>query len=232
MISISVIIPAYNEDSTLLALLKKYTYLKDKALFELIIVNDGSTDNTKKIIEENKTLYNKAIHLKKNRGKGKSVIEGLKNSTCDYVFFQDADLEYDPMDIVKFIDIVNQNKADLVLGSRLLDNKKGIFYFSHKIGNKLITFIFNILNKSFFSDICCCYCLFKKKNLPIQNLKSYGWGQHIEILTYLLYNSDKTFEVPVSYKRRKYSENKKIRYYHFFEVIFWVFFTKLKIFFK
>ena len=65
MISISVIIPVYNEESTLLALLKKYTYLKDKALFEIIIINDGSTDNTKKIIEENKLLYNQAIHFKK-----------------------------------------------------------------------------------------------------------------------------------------------------------------------
>ena len=232
MISISVIIPVYNEESTLLALLKKYTYLKDKALFEIIIINDGSTDNTKKIIEENKLLYNQAIHFKKNKGKGKSVIEGLKNATSDYVFFQDADLEYDPMDIIKFIDLVTQKKSDLVLGSRLSNDKQSIFSFSHKIGNKLITFIFNILNKSIFSDICCCYCLFKRKNLPIQNLKSYGWGQHIEILTYLLSNSDKIFEVPVRYKRRKYSDNKKIRYYHIFEVIFWIFITKLKIFFK
>ena len=100
------------------------------------------------------------------------------------------------------------------------------------LGNKFITFLFNLINNTTFSDIYCCHCLFKRNNLPINNLKSYGWGQQAEILTYLVNNSNKIFEAAVSYDGRKYQEGKKIRFYHVFEVIYWILFTKIKVLFK
>ena len=230
MFSISVIIPVYNEEKTFLKILEKYKPLKKNINFELIIVNDGSNDNTKNLIENNSSMFDKAIHLSKNKGKGKAVKEGLKIAKNEYIFIQDADLEYDPNDLNNFIKLAKTKNADFVMGSRFSSTTTTPLL--DILGNKLVTLIFNVVNNASFSDICCCYCLFKRKNLPMQNLKSYGWGQHIEILTYLLSNSNKIFEVPVRYKRRKYSENKKIRYYHIFEVIFWIFITKLKIFFK
>ena len=231
-ISISVIIPVFNEEATLLIILKKFNQLIDRAEFELILVNDGSTDNTKKIIEDNSKLYNKAIHLKKNQGKGKAIIEGLKNSTKNYIFFQDADLEYTPNDILKFINIVNDDKADLIIGSRFIGNTRSVLYFWHMIGNKFITSIFNILNNTTFTDIYCCYCLFERKKLIVSKLRSFGWGQQAEILTYLSNKSTKIFEISVNYDARKYSDGKKIKYYHIFEIIYWIVYTKLRIFFN
>lgn len=228
MISISVIIPVYNEEKTILAILKKLNQIKNSANFEIIVINDGSSDNTKSIIDDYSDLTDQVKHLKSNEGKGKAVIEGLKISTKEYVFFQDADLEYDPLDLVKFIDLVNNYKTDLVMGSRFIGNSRSVLHFWHMIGNKFITLIFNLLNNTTFTDIYCCYCLFQRKNLPANVLKSNGWGQHAEILTYLSKNSKKIFEVSVNYNGRKYSEGKKIRYYHIFEVIYWIVITKLK----
>ena len=228
MIPISVIVPVFNEEATLLIMLKKFNQLKDKASFEIIVVNDGSTDNTKKIIKDNATLYDKVIHLKKNQGKGKAIIEGLKNSTKDYVFFQDADLEYTPTDILNFISIVKDYKADLIIGSRFIGTTRSVLYFWHMMGNKLITFIFNILNNTTFTDIYCCYCLFKRNNLNLNLLKCYNWGQQAEILTYLSNNSKKIFETSVNYNARKYTDGKKIRYYNAIEVIYWIILTRVK----
>ena len=228
MISISVIIPVFNEEETLFIMLKKFNQLKNHGYFELIVVNDGSTDNTKKIIEDCPTMYDKVIHLKKNMGKGKAVIEGLKNATKDYVFFQDADLEYTPSDILKFIRIVNDYKADLIVGSRFIGNKRSVLFFWHMIGNKLITIMFNILNNTTFTDIYCCYVFFKRKNLNFGLLRSYRWGQQAEILTYLSKNSKKIFESSVNYNARTYDESKKIRFYNVFEVIYWIIITRIK----
>jgi len=229
MISISVIIPVFNEEETLWELLNKFTLLKNSADFELIIINDGSNDGTKTIIENNPKLYDKVIHFNNNKGKGKAVLEGLKISTKNYVFFQDADLEYDPKDLNNFIKIVINNKADLIMGTRFPGSVLPLWPI---LGNKLVTFLFNIINNTTFADICCCYCLFEKKNLPILSLKSNSWGQHMEILTYLSKNSKKIMETPVKYNGRSFSEGKKIRYHHVFEVIYWIIFTKIRILFK
>ena len=96
------------------------------------------------------------------------------------------------------------------------------------MGNKLITFIFNILNNTTFTDIYCCYCLFKRKNLNLNLLKCYNWGQQAEILTYLSNNSKKIFETSVNYNARKYTDGKKIRYYNAIEVIYWIILTRVK----
>ncbi len=232
MISISIIVPVYNEESTILALLKKLNKLQNDVNLEIIIINDGSTDKSKRIIDDHADLYHIVKHLELNQGKGKAILEGLKTSTKDYVFFQDADLEYDPADLSKFITLVNNFQADFIMGSRFIGEKRSIIHFWHMIGNKVITFIFNLLNNTVFTDIYCCYCLFKRKNLPINRLRSMGWGQHAEILTYLAKNSEKTFEASVDYDGRNYSEGKKIRYYHVFEVIYWICITKIKILFS
>ena len=231
MINITILIPVYNEEETILPILKKISELKKKTALEIIIINDGSTDNTKKILEENSNLYNKAIHLETNLGKGKAIIEGLNISSKDFIFFQDADLEYDPKDIKEFINLVELYEADLVMGSRFTSNKRSVLHFWHMLGNKFITLIFNLLNDTTFTDIYCCHCLFKRDHLDSSNLKSYGWGQHAEILTYLVKNSKKIYETSVNYNARKYSQGKKIRYYNVFEVLYWILRTKIKILF-
>ena len=230
MFSISVIVPVYNEEKTFLKVLEKYNPLKKNINIELIIVNDGSNDNTKNLIENNSSMFDKVIHLNKNQGKGKAVREGLKIAKNEYIFIQDADLEYDPNDLSNFIKLAKKNNADFVMGSRFSSTTTTPLL--DILGNKLVTFIFNVINNASFSDICCCYCLFKKNNLPITHLKSDGWGQHIEILTYIFYNSKKMLETPVYYKGRKISQGKKIRYRHVFGIIYFIIFSKIAILLK
>tara|TARA_Y100000588_G_scaffold269239_1_gene284582 strand:- start:834 stop:1541 length:708 start_codon:yes stop_codon:yes gene_type:complete len=226
--SLSIIMPIFNEENTIEEILKKLKILKSSFDTEIIIINDGSTDKSKKIIEDNHTFYSKVYHLKNNQGKGKAVIEGLKHCTKNYVLIQDADLEYDPIDILKFMKVNNEFDCDLIMGSRFIGSERSVLNFWHMLGNKFITFIFNFLNNTTFSDIYCCYCLFKRKNLDFKKLKCNGWGQQAEILTHLINKNSRLFEIGVKYNGRKYSEGKKIKYYDVFSVTYWIVFTKIK----
>ena len=143
--SLSIIVPVFNEEQTLLNILKKIEVIREVCDLEIIIVNDRSTDNTKKILNENINLYNKVIHLVKNSGKGKAVIEGIKKSSKDYVLIQDADLEYDPIDFESFGKVCRNFDADVVIGSRFVyKNYTRSHYILNKIGNVILTFIFNL----------------------------------------------------------------------------------------
>ncbi len=226
--NLSIIIPVYNEEKTVLDILNQVDKLKNFCELEVIIINDGSIDNTKKIIKENPKLYSKFINLEQNKGKGKAVIEGIKECTKNYIIIQDADLEYDPQDIKIFLEQIKKIKYDVILGSRFIGNKRTVLNFWHMIGNKFITFLFNLINNTTFTDIYCCYCLFKRDLLEPKKLKSYGWGQQAEILTYLVNKESKLFEIGVNYNGRTYSEGKKIRYYDVFAVIYWILSTKIK----
>ena len=104
IINLSIIIPIYNEEKTLLEVLNRINLLKEFCNLEIIVVNDGSTDKSNNIIKKNNKLYDKLIDLKKNCGKGKAVIEGIKNCSQEYILIQDADLEYDPKDILEFLE--------------------------------------------------------------------------------------------------------------------------------
>ena len=132
---------------------------------------------------------------------------------------------------IELTSIVNRYKADLIMGSRFISDIRPVLYFWHVMGNKLITILFNFLNNTTFSDIYCCYCLFNRKNLNFDILRSYKWGQHAEILTYLSKNSKNIFETSVNYNARKYNEGKKIRFYNVIEVIYWIILTRIKTFF-
>ncbi len=228
MQSLSIVIPVYNEEKTLLNLLNKVKKLDTICKLEVIIVNDGSTDKSQEIIDNNKSLFNKAIHLKKNSGKGKAVIEGIKNCNLDYILIQDADLEYDPNDIVIFLEENKKFNYDLIMGSRFIGSRRSVLHFWHMLGNKFITFLFNFLNNTTFTDIYCCYCMFKKDLIDVNNLKCNNWGQQAEILTYVVSKSSKIFEIGVNYNGRTYKEGKKIRYYDVFSVIYWMFLAKIK----
>ena len=231
IINLSIIIPIYNEEKTLLEVLNRINLLKEFCNLEIIVVNDGSTDNSNDIIKKNNKLYNKLIDLKKNCGKGKAVIEGIKNCSQEYILIQDADLEYDPKDILEFLEETKKNNYDLIMGSRFIGNKRTVLHFWHMVGNKFITFLFNFLNNTTFSDIYCCYCMFKKNLINIDNLKCKGWGQQAEILTYVVNKNSKIFEIGINYHGRTYTEGKKIRYYDVFSVIYWIVSTKIKKYF-
>ena len=154
-IKISVVIPVFNEENTIVSILKKINEQNIPNIdIEIIIINDGSTDNSLKIIEENSNLYSKLINLKVNKGKGGAVKEGLKSASGEFILFQDADLEYDPSEYPILFRPILELDADIVMGSRLMSPPlTRVHYFWNKVGNRCITLLFDILHNSTLTDI-------------------------------------------------------------------------------
>ena len=221
MISVSVLIPAFNEEATILEILRKVKAVKYKDVkFEVLVIDDGSIDQTIALLEANPDLYGQLIKMPQNRGKGAAIKTGLAAATGDYVVFQDADLEYDPADFAKLLYPVIEHQAELVMGSRFIAPQyMRVSYFWHKVGNYLITFIFNILNNTTFTDIYSCYLMFRRDLIDEKNLRTYGWEQHAEILSIATQRSKIFYEVPISYHGRTYDDGKKIRAHHTIAVI-------------
>ena len=219
---ISVLVSVYNEEKTILDVLKRLSdFKKFGHSIEVIVINDGSSDNSEKIINENKHLIDKLISNETNRGKGYSIKKGLELSNGKYIIFQDADLEYDPNDFLKFFKLIEKFNPDLIIGSRLNYSEYTRSYnILNKFGNKLITFLFNIIYNTTFTDIYSCYACFKKDLLNINSLKTVGFEQHAEILCKVVKKGKKFYEVPINYNGRDYEEGKKIKFYHIFGVIF------------
>ena len=221
-ILMSILIPSFNEEKTILNVLNRISITIDPNInYEVVVINDGSTDNTLKLLEQNKNLYNQLITYERNYGKGNAVKKGLEVSKGKYIFFQDADLEYDPIDINKFIKLINRFEPDLIIGSRLNYSE---YTRSHnilnKFGNMLITFIFNLFYNTTFTDIYSCYACFKKDLLNEKHLKTKGFEQHAEIICKVIKKGNKFYEVPISYNGRTHEEGKKIKFYHIFAVLF------------
>ena len=219
---LSILIPVYNEEKTLLNILERINESKIENFdFETIIINDGSDDNTFNVIKENSDLYDKVINLDKNRGKGYAVKSGLKIATGDYVIFQDADLEYDPKDFIKFTNLINKFSADVIIGSRFnYSDYTRSHNIANKFGNYILTLFFNLLYNTTFTDIYSCYLAFRRDILDVDKLKTDGFEQQAEILCKIVKKSDKFYEVPINYNGRSAKEGKKIKFYHFFTVIY------------
>tara|TARA_B100001057_G_scaffold455083_1_gene501354 strand:+ start:2102 stop:2788 length:687 start_codon:yes stop_codon:yes gene_type:complete len=208
----TIIIPAHNEESTIKEILSRVSNQKNNHDLEIIVIDDGSTDNTINIIEENIHLVDKLIKLHKNLGKGGAVIEGLKSASGEYILFQDADLEYNPKDYDKIFSVIKELNADIVIGSRFLAPKYvRVHYFWHSVGNKFITFLFNVLYNTTFTDIYSCYFAVRTNLIDIEKLKHLGWSQQAEILGSVVKKGKVFYEVPISYSGRTYDEGKKIR---------------------
>ena len=221
MKTLSVIIPAYNEGATIGQLLERVRVqsLVDFRL-EVIVVDDGSTDDTSQVLQDNPVLYDRLITLPTNQGKGGAVIAGLRVASGEFVLFQDADLEYDPAEYKDLLLPVAKFDSDVVIGSRFMGPRYSrIHYFWHKLGNHLITGLFNILNNTTFSDVYSCYLLYRRNLVDPESLKSHGWEQQAEILSQAVKQAKVMYEVPISYHGRSYDEGKKIKAYHVIAVI-------------
>ena len=221
MINLTVLVPAYNEDATILGILERVGEQKiDGVTIEVLVVDDGSTDRTVELLEQNPSLYAMLIKRPLNGGKGAAVKAGLREATGDYVLFQDADLEYDPAEYEKLLRPVLDFDADIVMGSRLVASPcTRVSYFWHKFGNRLITLVFNILNNTTFTDIYSCYLLFRRELIDPKDLRADGWEQQAEILSRAVAGAKSMFEVPISYYGRTYAEGKKIKAHHAIAVL-------------
>ena len=210
---ISVLIPCFNEEKTILKILNKVNEQKQNFDLEIVVSDDGSNDKTKNLLVSNGKLYDHFVENTKNMGKGNALKSGLTKCTGDIVIIQDADLEYNPKDYKKIIDTFIQNDADVVYGSRFLGSSAHrIIYFSHRIANFLITILVNIFTNINFSDVETGYKAFKKNILNELDINEKSFGVEIELTMKIAKLKLKIFEVGISYNGRTYEEGKKIRF--------------------
>lgn len=221
MTKVTILVPAYNEEKTIIQILECVNQqVVPGVSFEILVVDDGSKDATVALLEKNPKLYTRLVKMPKNGGKGAAVKAGLAAATGDYILFQDADLEYDPSDYAKLMMPVTRFSADIVIGSRIAAPPcTRVAYFWHKVGNRVLTFAFNILNNTTFTDIYSCYLMFRRSLIDPQELKTLGWEQQAEILTLAVKRSRVYYEVPICYFGRTYEEGKKIRAHHIIAVM-------------
>jgi len=222
---VSVLIPAYNEQATILQLLGEVrAQTVDGVSFEVIVIDDGSKDQTRALLRANPGLYDVLVEQPHNQGKGAAVLAGLKKASGDYILFQDADLEYSPSHYNDLIYPIRKFGADIVMGSRFMARRyTRVQFFWHKVGNELVTLVFNMLFNTTFTDIYTCYLVYRRDLVKPDELKSRGWEQHAEILCRATRRAKVLYEVPINYQGRSYEEGKKIRVYDAFGVLLMIF---------
>jgi len=208
---ISIIIPCYNEEKTIDLVLQKVTNYK-KYETEIILVNDGSTDNTVRVVNEFKEKSIILINHENNFGKGKAIDTGVKLATGEIVLIQDADLEYSPDDYDILLKPFEEVDADVVYGSRFIGGRGYVrlHYYFHYLANKILTNICNFFTNLNMTDMETGYKVFKREVIKSINLTEHSFGIEPEITIKLAKKKYKFFEVGVSYRGRSYSEGKKI----------------------
>jgi glycosyltransferase involved in cell wall biosynthesis len=210
---LSVIIPCYNEKSSLIELLQKVNespYLEK----EIIVIDDFSDDGTRELLQSNEeiqVLTNKILYHEKNMGKGAALRTGIQHATGQILIIQDADLEYDPQEYERLIEPILQNKADVVYGSRFKgSDAQRVLYFWHRVGNGLLTLLSNMTTNLNLTDMETCYKAFKTEIIQDIQIQENRFGFEPEITAKLAKRNLRIFEVGISYNGRTYDEGKKI----------------------
>jgi len=212
---ISVVIPCYNEEQTVLQIVKKVQGVLVDNEYEIIIIDDLSTDNTKKVIDSIIVNDNavKAVYHDKNMGKGAALRSGFNRSSGDVIIIQDADLEYDPNEYIKLLNPIMTGKADVVYGSRFKSGAEvRVLYYWHRLGNLFLTLLSNIFTNLNLTDMETCYKVFRKEILEQIIIEEDRFGFEPEITAKIakIRPRIRIYEVGISYYGRTYEEGKKI----------------------
>lgn len=206
---LSVVVPCYNEEVTVATLLRKV--LDSPWVAEVIVVDDGSTDQT---VVEISTINDNRIRLirqETNQGKGAALRRGFSEATSEYVVVQDADLEYSPSEYGVLIEPLESGRADVVFGSRFASIRAHrVLFFWHSVGNKFLTFASNAFTNLNLSDMETCYKMFRREVIQSIVIEEDRFGFEPEITAKVAAGGWRVFEVGISYDGRTYAEGKKI----------------------
>ena len=216
--NLSVIIPVYNEVQNIREILKRVQ--ATGLAWEILIVDDGSTDGTREILKElDGTDQIRVILHEKNQGKGAAVRTGFGEAKGDVFLIQDADLEYDPRDYPAILKPIEEGMADVVYGSRFLGGPRRSTMFWHMVANKLLTLATNILYNNILTDMETGYKVFKREVLDGITIHSNSFNFEPEFTAKILKKKVRIFEVPITFNPRDYSDGKKIKIHDAFEAI-------------
>jgi len=205
---LSVVMPVYNERDTVEEIVTRV--LAVPLRIELIVVDDGSTDGSGEILERLRARHQfTLVRQPRNLGKGAALRRGFQEVHGDLVVVQDADLEYSPEEFPALIELICQGRADVVYGSRFLGRHR-VFLFTHYAGNRLLTFVTNVLYNTMLTDMETCYKVMRVEVLRSFELKSNGFGIEPEITAKIFKRHFRVYEVPITYDGRGYEEGKKI----------------------
>jgi glycosyltransferase involved in cell wall biosynthesis len=206
---VSVIIPVFNEQSTIEEILRRVN--AQDIVTEILVIDDGSTDGTREILaslDESEKL--RVILHDDNQGKGAAVRTGFQNATGDVFLIQDADLEYDPRDYPKLIQPIEEGIADVVYGSRFLGGPRRSVMFWHMVANRMLTFMTNLLYNTILSDMETGYKLFKREIVEGMEIHANSFDFEPEFTAKILKKKVRVYEIPISFNPRDYEEGKKI----------------------
>jgi glycosyltransferase involved in cell wall biosynthesis len=205
---LSVVMPVYNERHTIDEIIRRVLAVPMR--IQLIVIDDVSTDGTTEILERlQKELGFTLLKQSKNGGKGSALRRGFKEVAGDLMIIQDADLEYHPEEYPLLTNLITSGRADVVYGSRFLGTHR-VFLLTHYLGNRLLTFITNVLYNTMLTDMETCYKVMRVDVLRSMELKSNGFGIEPELTAKVFKRRYKVYEVPISYDGRGYDEGKKI----------------------
>ena len=205
---LSVVMPAFNEKDTIEEIIRRVAAVPLRT--QLIVVDDCSTDGTRDILQRLQAELGFTLLLQpRNQGKGAALRRGFEAVAGDLVVIQDADLEYSPEEFPELIDLICQGRADVVYGSRFLGRHR-VFLFTHYAGNRLLTFLTNVLYNTMLTDMETCYKVMRTEVLRSMSLQSNGFGIEPELTAKIFKRGYRVYEVPITYDGRGYEEGKKI----------------------
>ncbi len=208
---LSVIIPVYNERNTILKVIQRVREVPPYEK-EVVVVDDGSTDGTRELLLSIPELGARVILHDRNRGKGAAVRTGFEHATGYVIVVQDADLEYDPLDWAEMLRLIEEDKADVVFGSRFFGKAHRVLFFHHYMGNRLISFLVNLLYDLYLSDVEVCYKMFRRDILREIKLTCDDFGFEVEFTAKVAKRGYRIYEVGIHYYGRTYAEGKKINW--------------------
>lgn len=207
--TLSVLIPVYNEQATILELLRRVEAAPLPVSKQIVVVDDGSTDGTRQLLASLGARATVILH-ERNRGKAAALRTALAAATGDLILIQDADLEYDPSDYPALLGPLLDGRADVVYGSRFLGGPHRVLFFWHYFGNLVFTLLANVLYDINLTDMGTCYKAFLADKLKAIPLSSERFGIEAELTAKICKRRLRIYEVPISYSGRTYLEGKKI----------------------